>query len=117
LLISAGTVAFESRLKSAFWDIARHATRGLDVARTLEGVSGMIAAVHQAVVTGLDVQSAGHFAENAFAFEMMISNLGNLPYETNYGELTLEKLWGHQCWPGLRANRLSELRRSTNHFA
>jgi hypothetical protein len=48
---------------------------------------------------------AGHFAENAFAFEMMISNLGNLPYETNYGELTLEKLWGPSVLAGFEGEQ------------
>jgi hypothetical protein len=94
LLISTGTVSFECEAKTLFWEIARQATRGLARTRTLEGVSGLIAAVDHAITRGMKPADAGHLAKNAFAFEMMISNLGNLPYETKYGDFTLERVWG-----------------------
>ena len=105
LLISAGTVSFECQVYAMFWEVAGQATRGLASARTVEGVSGLVAAIDQAVTPGMDPADARHFAENAFAFEMMISNLGNLAYETKYGDLTLEKVWGPAVLAGFEGEQ------------
>ena len=78
LLISAGTVSFEFQAKAMFWEVARQAMHGLAGARTLEGVPGVVAAIDRAVTPGMDPAKAAHFGQNAFAFEMVISNLGNL---------------------------------------
>jgi hypothetical protein len=105
LLVGAGTVFFEFQAKAMFWEVARQATRGLAGARTLEGVSGLVAAIDQAITPGMDPAEAGRFAENAFAFELMISNLGNLAYETRYGDFTLERVWGPAVLAGFEGEQ------------
>jgi hypothetical protein len=94
VLIDAGVVAIEPHRSSSFWDIARHSIAGLAKAQTLEGVFASRSALHQEVRNGIDVPTAAEICAHAFAHEIMLTNLGNLPYGTDFGQLRLEALWG-----------------------
>jgi hypothetical protein len=94
LLVDAGVVAIEPHTSTAFWDIARHAMAGLAGARTLEGIVASRNALHQTVMNGIDVPTAAAIAARGFAHEILLTNLGNLPYGTDFGELKLEAVWG-----------------------
>jgi hypothetical protein len=100
LLLGSATVSFEPDESRTFWDVARHAKAGLAHAQTLEGVAEYTSIMHQAIRNQIDVRSA----EKALAFDMMVTNLGNLPYETPFGELTLEELWGPAVLAGTVEN-------------
>jgi hypothetical protein len=43
---------------------------------------------------GLSPQAAGDFVSGVLASEAVISNLGALPFESSYGALKVEALWG-----------------------
>jgi hypothetical protein len=92
VLIDAGVVAIEPQTSASFWDIARHSMAGLARAQTLEGVFASRNAFHQAVRNGVDVPTAAAICTHAFAHEIMLTNLGNLPYGTDFGQLRLEAL-------------------------
>ena len=94
VLIDAGVVAIEPHRSSSFWDIARHSMAGLATAQTLEGVFTSRNVLHQAVRNGIDVPTAAAICAHAFAHEIMLTNLGNLTYGTDFGQLRLEALWG-----------------------
>jgi hypothetical protein len=57
-------------------------------------VTSAIHAIQQAVSKGLGVEAAMQLAAHGFAYEAMVSNLGNLRYETSFGEFKLKALWG-----------------------
>jgi hypothetical protein len=94
VLISARVVAIEPQASTAFWDIARHAMPGLAGAQTLKAISASRRALHRIVKNGIDVPTAAAVCAHAFAHEIRLSNLGNLPYGTEFGELKLQALWG-----------------------
>jgi len=94
VLINSRVVAIEPRASTAFWDIARQATAGLAVAQTLKGIIASRRALHRIVKNGIDVPTAAAVFAHAFAHEIRLSNLGNLPYGTEFGELKLQALWG-----------------------
>jgi hypothetical protein len=94
VLIDAGVVIIEPHRSSSFWDIARHSMASLAPAQTLEGVFASRNVLHQAVRNGIDVPTAAAICAHAFAHEIMLTNLGNLPYGTDFGQLRLKALWG-----------------------
>jgi hypothetical protein len=94
LFISAAPVSFKPDGETAFWELARFAKRQLAGAQTGDGVTSAIHAIQQAVSKGLGVEAAMQLAAHGFAYEAMVSNLGNLRYETSFGEFKLKALWG-----------------------
>ena len=79
--------------------------RQLAGAQTRDGVTPTIHAVQQSVSEGLDVEAATQFAARGFAHEAVITNLGNLRYETSFGETKLEALWGPAIGGGFEGGR------------
>jgi hypothetical protein len=49
----------------------------------------------------MDVETAAQLAAGAFARELMVSNLGQIPYESEFGKLKLEAVWGPTALQGL----------------
>ena len=94
LFISAASVSFNPSGETAFWELARFAKRQLPGAQIGDGVTSAIHAIQQAVSNGLGVKAAMQLAAHGFAYEAMVSNLGNLRYETSFGEVKLKALWG-----------------------
>jgi hypothetical protein len=82
------------QMPNDFWDMARHSIAGLARTKTLEGVVASRNVLHQTVKNGIDVPTAAAICAHAFAHEIMLTNLGNLPYETDFGQLRLETIWG-----------------------
>jgi hypothetical protein len=94
VLVDGGTVGIEPYTSTAFWDIARHSMAGLAKARTLESILASRNRLHQMVRNGIDVATAAAIAAHEFAHEILLSNLGNLRYGSDFGELKLEAIWG-----------------------
>ncbi len=65
-----------------------------------------LGAVRQAVGGALGVPSAAQFFAEAFASEAVLSNLGVLPIEERYGDLTLESVWGPNVHAGLERHEV-----------
>jgi hypothetical protein len=93
-LISARVVVVEPHASSGFWDMARGSMAGLTGAQTLEGIVASRKAFRQTVKPGTDASTAAAICAQAFAHEIRLTNLGNLPYGTEFRELKLEALWG-----------------------
>lgn len=92
--ISGGEVSIDPQATPEFWDMARLIKSGLSGVQTREGVSIAINAANQAVLSGLDVETAAQLLKRAFGGQAMVTNLGRLPFDTNFGRLKLESLWG-----------------------
>ena len=94
VLIDAGVVTLESQMPSDFWDIARESIANLAGAQTMEGVIASRTFLYQAIKSDIDVLKAAAICAQGFAHEMMLTNLGQLPYGTEFGQLRLEAVWG-----------------------
>jgi hypothetical protein len=89
-----------------FWDVARGATRDLAPARTINGAAATFAAFGQLIASGPDVNAISRFELQMCVNEMMLSNLGVLPIETDYGNLTLEAVWGPSVFVGIEGEQM-----------
>jgi hypothetical protein len=49
----------------------------------------------------MDVETAAQISAVAFARDLMVSNLGQMPYESEFGNFTLEAVWGPTALQGL----------------
>jgi hypothetical protein len=52
----------------------------------------------------MDVEKAAQIAARAFARHLMVSNLGQMPYESEFGKLKLEAVWGPTALRGFEQN-------------
>ena len=87
-------IPIEPRRGDAFWSLARRAKSDLAPARSCEGLVAAQSAMHQAVVNGIDVQGVAGFLAAVFAHDIMLSNLGQVRFGTQFGALRLEAVWG-----------------------
>ncbi len=100
LLAASKIVSTDPQDLAAFWDVARHITTSLAPARTLDGAVAFTNSLYQVVSNGLDVQTATQIMAHKFAYEICLTNLGNLRYDTGFGELRLEAIWGPIVFAG-----------------
>jgi NRPS condensation-like uncharacterized protein len=105
LLASPGVIFIEPQSLAAFWAIARGATASLTRSRTLEAVFSSMSFLRGALAKGMDVQAAATIMAHNFGFEICLSNLGNLRYETHFGELRLAALWGPAVLSGFEGEQ------------
>jgi hypothetical protein len=76
-----------------FWELARFAKDGLSAVKSRENISRMIDLQSTAVFSNLTVEQAFQLKRNAFNAQVMFSNLGRLPFDSNFESLKLETLW------------------------
>jgi hypothetical protein len=100
ILAGSTIVSADPQGLAAFWDVARRATTDLAGVRTLDGAVAFTNTLYQAVLNGLDVQTAGQIMASKFAYEICLTNLGNLRYETSFGGLKLDAIWGPVVFAG-----------------
>jgi len=91
---SAGLGSVAPDVYPDFWEIARRAKRDLAGAQTLEGVTATLGVIDEVARRGLDREAAEQMLEQGFAHDILLTNLGNLRYETGFGALKLKALWG-----------------------
>ena len=94
LRLSAGLAAMEPAGDASFWDLARRARAGLIGAKTFERTAPLLGAITGVLGGSVDAPAAGQFAAHAFPYEVMVTNLGTLPFDTSFGALELTTLWG-----------------------
>jgi hypothetical protein len=91
-----------------FWELARFANDGLSAVKSTENISRMIDLQSTAVSSNLTVEQAFQLKRNAFNAQVMLSNLGRLPFDNTFGPLNLEALWAHVHSAASTENRPSE---------
>jgi hypothetical protein len=78
---------------SGFWEVAREASLSLASRRNREAAVPVVAALRQFTSGIPDVDAALGFAANVMARDFLVTNHGELPIPTRYGDLELEALW------------------------
>jgi hypothetical protein len=94
VLLGYGMVIIEPREVTTFWEIARAATARLGKAQALETIKVARHGMHQVMKQGIDVPTAAAMAAQGYAHDIMLTNLGTLGYQTDFGDLQLEAVWG-----------------------
>jgi Condensation domain len=88
-----------------FWELARFAKDGLSAVKSRENISRMIDLQSKAVSSNLSVEQAFQLKRNAFNAQVMFSNLGRLPFDSNFGPLKLETLWAPCALRGIEGEQ------------
>jgi hypothetical protein len=88
-----------------FWELARFARHGLSSVKSSESISRMIDLQSTAVSANLTVEQAFQLKRNGFDAQVMISNLGRLPFDSTFGSLKLESLWAPSALRGIEGEQ------------
>ena len=94
VLVASGSVIIEPSEETTFWEIARSATARLGKAQTLEAIKAVRYGTHQLMKQGLDVPTVATVAARGYAHDIMLTNVGPLGYQSDFGRLRLEAIWG-----------------------
>jgi hypothetical protein len=89
-----------------FWEIARSVRDDLAYMRTPGGLSAVFSGFDQLISGKPGVQGIAQFELQVCACEMMVSNLGVLPFEAEFGDLRLEALWGPSVFVGFEGEQM-----------
>jgi len=80
----------------AAWDIARNARIGVAVNQTSENIAAQLSAFRRVVGNGADVATVAEFVAEAFASEVLLTNLGNLSFDRQFGPWRLTRCLGRR---------------------
>jgi NRPS condensation-like uncharacterized protein len=94
VLVGSGMVLIEPCDATSFWEIARAATARLGKPKSLGAVKAATHSMHQIMKKGIDVSTVAAVAAQRFGHDILLTNLGALEYQTDFGELQLEAVWG-----------------------
>jgi hypothetical protein len=100
-LAGGGMVHFQSGDSRALWELARFAKKQISPSETLQSLSTSLHDLEAIMNKDMDVETAAQMAAGAFARDLMVSNLGQMPYESEFGKLKLEAVWGPTALQGL----------------
>lgn len=94
LNITTHAVYFEGEQSLSFWDVARLAKTGLAGTHTVEHVKNYINFFRGLTFNSVDLEMMVDTLKEAFNHEIMVTNLGNIKYDTDFGKLKLRALYG-----------------------
>ena len=94
LNITTQSVFFEKEMYNSFWDLARLAKAGLDGTNSIEYVTGYLSFFRDIVFGHNDMQQMLDILKTAFNHHLMVTNLVKVRYETDFGSLKLESVYG-----------------------
>jgi hypothetical protein len=94
-------VPFQPGDSRAFWELARFAKKELAPSQTLQSLSTSLHGLEAIMTEDVDVETAAQIAAVVFARDLMVSNLGQMQYESEFGKLKLEAIWGPTALQGL----------------
>jgi NRPS condensation-like uncharacterized protein len=101
LYLTGAMVFFQSDDSRNFWELARFAKKEISPSQTLQSFSTSVHGLEEIMTKDMDVKTAAQIAAGAFARDIMVSNLGQMPYESEFGKLKLEAVWGPTALQGL----------------
>jgi NRPS condensation-like uncharacterized protein len=101
LYLVGGMVPFQPGDSRAFWELARFAKKELSPSQTFQSLSAALHGLEAIMTKDVNVETAAQIAAVAFARDVMVSNLGQMPYESEFGKLKLEAVWGPTALQGL----------------
>src|SRR5262245_61920708 len=93
VFLGATTSVFDSQAMD-FWDIARDARNGVAANKTSETIAAQLSAFRRVVGNGADVATVAEFVAEVFASEVLLTNLGDLSFDRQFGPVTLKAIFG-----------------------
>lgn len=78
---------------SDLWQCARFIRETLRPFKTPEGNAPVLTAISRAMAANMNVEQGAELNRAAFSEELMVSNVGLLPYSPEFGNLRLKSFW------------------------
>jgi hypothetical protein len=94
LQLTTKTVSFDLEEHHTFWDVARYSNTGLAGVGSIEYITGYIQELSGLISSGIDINGLVEFNETMLGNEYLLTNIGALNFDTDFGNLQLEALWG-----------------------
>jgi hypothetical protein len=99
LFINSRMISFDAEKELSFWDLARFAKNSLNGIVSTESITGATNGLRKTVFNEPGTTNTFSFLKNDRAQELLLTNLGRLPYPTDFGKLKLSALWGPAIAP------------------
>jgi hypothetical protein len=93
--------SFEPAHATNFWDIASQARADIVASSSRNALVDATAVMQSLTRQGLSNRDAAAMLKGAFAMDMLLTNLGRIPFASNFGKLSLERVWGPAVLGGL----------------
>jgi hypothetical protein len=104
VFLGATTSVFD-REAMDFWDIARDARIGVAANKTGEKIAAQLSTFRRVVGDGADVATVAEFGAKAFASEVLLTNLGSLSFDRQFGPVELKAMFGPAVLTGLEGQQ------------
>jgi hypothetical protein len=101
----AGMISFQPGDSREFWELARFAKKEIAPSQTFQSLSASLHGLEAIMTNDMDVETAAQISAGTFARKLMVSNLGQMPYESEFGKLKLEAVWGPTALQGLEGEQ------------
>jgi hypothetical protein len=92
MLTDTGIVELDILPSGNFWELARRVKSELSPQTSLDKIAQRRRVLQQAIVNVFDAEGAIQFGRQSMHADFVLTNLGNLPFERQYGQLRLEAL-------------------------
>lgn len=93
LLTDVGILELDLPPSGDFWELARSIKRDLSPQTSLDNIAERRRVFQQAFANVFDTEGATQLARQGMNADFVLTNLGNLPFGRQYGQLRLEALW------------------------
>jgi hypothetical protein len=90
---SKAVTVIEPNSPGSLWDLARFVRKTLLQFKTVEGNGPVLTAISAAMGANMNVEEGAQFNRAEFSEEAMVSNVGLVPYSSNFGKVTIKSLW------------------------
>jgi hypothetical protein len=104
VFLSAAICVF-GRQTAGFWEIARNAKTAVAPRQTRDGVVALLSAFEEVVGNGAEIPAAAEFIAAVFPHEATLTNLGVLTFDSRFGPLKLEAIWGPAVLLGMEGEQ------------
>jgi hypothetical protein len=94
LYLTGSMVRFQPGDLRTFWELARFAKKEISRSQTFQSLSTSVHGLEAIMTKDMDSETAEQIAARAFPRDLMVSNLGQMPYASEFGRVKLEAVWG-----------------------
>jgi putative cofactor-binding repeat protein len=94
LLINIVTLPYLPSPQQRFWDFARETRQGIASTQTSDWIKADITATTGLFSNGLAINMVEDALHQGTAHEVMLTNLGQLSFASDFGNLELKSIWG-----------------------
>jgi hypothetical protein len=102
---AGGEISIAPGGSMTFWELARLVKDGLSGIKSAENIFRMIDLQSTAVSSNLTIEQASELKRNVFNAQVMLTNLGRLPFDSTFGPLKLETLWAPSALRGIEGEQ------------